>query len=113
MRIRASGRTMPTMDEDLIKKATTEIQKRIITGALDVATPQFIRAYWRANAHKLMTFAENRIPQEVRGSGEDGEIVHRVIHSIRQSPLDELPQDHRVESERLQAPRIIEGEKIG
>jgi hypothetical protein len=35
---------------------------------------------------------EKQMPQEVRGAGPLGEHVFKVVHSIKQSPLDgELP----------------------
>jgi hypothetical protein len=90
------------MDES-VKNGLDELQRRGITAALDVATPQWWRAYWRAHSAKLEELMTRQIPQELRGSGPLGEHVFKVVHSIRQSPLDQLGAPVEVET-------TIEGE---
>lgn len=91
-----------TMDES-VKNGLDELQRRGITAALDVATPQWWRAYWRAHNTKLEELMTRQIPQEVRGAGPLGEHVFKVVHSIRQSPLDLVEVKH---------PQTLEGEVI-
>lgn len=78
------------MDET-VKLAVKEIQKRVMESALEVATPQFMRAYWRGNPHRLVEFASKTIPQVVEGAGEGGEHVFKIVHAIKQSQLDGPP----------------------
>jgi hypothetical protein len=78
--------------DDIVKKNVDTLKERLTTAALEVATPQWCRAYWRAHNTKLVEMIEKQMPQEVRGAGPLGEHVFKVVHSIKQSPLDgELP----------------------
>jgi hypothetical protein len=90
------------MDET-IKKGIEELQKRALTGALEVGTPQWWRAYWRAHPTKLEELMSRQLPQQITGAGPLGEHVFKVIHSIKQSPLDSLG---------VQPTEAIEGELV-
>jgi len=98
LRIRNAGYIMRRMDE-LVKAAVKEVQKRVMDSALEVATPQFMRAYWRGHPHKLVEFVSKTIPQVVEGAGEGGEHVFRIVHAIKQSSLDGPPPQAILEGE--------------
>jgi len=78
---------------DPIKQAVNELKQRVSDAALDVATPQFMRAYWRANAHKLVTFIADQFPKEVVGAGEQGEHMITVVHALKRTALDGPPRE--------------------
>lgn len=89
------GRILARMDE-LVKAAVKEVQRRVMDSALEAATPQFMRAYWRAHPHKLVEFVSKTIPQVVEGAGEGGEHVFKIVHAIKQSQLDGPPPQQKV-----------------
>ena len=86
-----------TMDE-MTKKGTEILQQRSIQAKLDVATPSWWRAYYRANHHRLVDSVEKSFPQQINGAGEGGEHLFKVFHAIKRSPLDDV--------------RIIEGKVV-
>lgn len=94
---------MPT---NPVKKATEELQQRILEAASDIATPSWLRAYWRAHPHRLVDLATGLVPKPptsmpIQGTGPNGEIQVTVQHSIKRSVLDELPAPIEVRAERL------------
>lgn len=89
------------MDE-VVKKNIATLQERLTTAALEVATPQWCRAYWRAHSGKLVELVERQMPQQVTGSGPLGEHVFKVIHSIKSSPLDGLGEMKVIEAEQVE-----------
>ena len=86
---------------DPLKAAVRTLKKRVADGALEVASPQWVRAYWRGHPQKLVDFIMAQFPKEVVGSGEQGEHLVTVVHALRPSLLDGPAPPTVVEGERI------------
>lgn len=81
---------LPTTLDAEVREAMTEAQRRMWRSLNAESTEAWWRTYWRANPHKKADAILQSMPKIVLGAGEHGEHVHRIVHAIPRSPLDDV-----------------------